>query len=128
MSFIDDMKIGKKLTGGFLVVVLILVVVAAIGYVNLSTIAGQGQQMYNHRMVPVYQIMAVDSDIRQASGDMYRYVYIPDARTDAKGKIESAFADMDTRIEAYAATSRLPEEKTALLKYQEPGWDQPDRW
>ena len=28
MSFIDDMKIGKKMIGGFLVVVLILVVVA----------------------------------------------------------------------------------------------------
>lgn len=38
MNFIDDMKIGQKLIGGFLIVVLILVIVAAVGYMNMGVL------------------------------------------------------------------------------------------
>ena len=36
MSFSKDMKIRKKLIGGFLILVLILVVVAAAGYTRIG--------------------------------------------------------------------------------------------
>jgi hypothetical protein len=36
MSFIDDMKIWKKIIGGFLLIVLILVFVTAIGYIKMG--------------------------------------------------------------------------------------------
>jgi CHASE3 domain sensor protein len=46
MSFTDDMKIGGKRVGGFLIVLLILVGVEGISYRNLQTVAADENALY----------------------------------------------------------------------------------
>ncbi len=65
MSFIDDMKIGKKMIGGFLVVVLILVVVALIGYTNMGTMDAADTKLYKDNTVPIDQLGNVAADFQQ---------------------------------------------------------------
>jgi CHASE3 domain sensor protein len=45
MSFIDDMKIGKKILAGFIIIVLILVVLAIIGYTDGGKDISQGMPL-----------------------------------------------------------------------------------
>ena len=114
MSFIDDMKIGKKLTGGFLIVVLILVVVAAIGYMNMGALDKADTELYQDRTVPLGQLGSVDADLQQMRAELYRYVYVPSARSTTETTIANLRVNIKKEIDAYRATSLTPSEKTSL--------------
>ena len=43
MSFVDDMKIGKKLIGGFLIVLAIMAIIALYGYTSANDAAMRPQ-------------------------------------------------------------------------------------
>ena len=117
MSFIDDMKIGKKLTGGFLIVVLILVVVAAIGYMNMGALDKADTELYQDRTVPLGQLGSVDADLQQMRAELYRYVYVPSARSTTETTIANLRVNIKKEIDAYRATSLTPSEKTSLASF-----------
>jgi methyl-accepting chemotaxis protein len=117
MSFIDDMKIGKKMVGGFLIVVLILIVVAAIGYTNLTNIGSKNAEMYNDRTVPIDQLGIVSAETMGIRGDIYKYILLPDERAVTGASINKRFLNMEKQMDLYSATSLTPEEKTSLAEY-----------
>ena len=45
MSFIDDMKIGKKLIGGFLIVLAIMAVISLYGYMSAQDASARSEDM-----------------------------------------------------------------------------------
>jgi len=117
MSFIDDMKIGKKLIGGFLIVALILVVVAAIGYSSMGTMATADTELYQGRTLPVEQLGSVDADFQQMRAELYRYIYIPSSRPTFDATITELRGNIKKNMDAYRATSLTGEEKTNLAKF-----------
>ena len=118
MSFIDDMKIGRKLVAGFLIVLLLLAIVAVIGYISLQGLAGNTASMYNDRVQPIDQIGGVAADMQQMRAEIYRYIYVPDSRADLEATtIPNLRADIKQNMDAYRATFLLPDEKTNLAKF-----------
>jgi len=117
MSFIDDMKIGKKLIGGFLIIILLLVIVAVIGYTSLGSMSANSASMYNDRTVPINQLLSTKSDLYQIRGDIYKAILLPDEEEINLVDAEKAIADVDKQIGAYRATYLLPEEKTQLAAF-----------
>ncbi len=117
MSFIDDMKIGKKLIGGFLIVVLILVVVAAIGYMNMGALDKADTELYQDRTIPLGQLGSVDADLQQMRAELYRYVYVPSARSSTQTTIANLRVNIKKELDAYRATSLTPSEKTSLASF-----------
>jgi methyl-accepting chemotaxis protein len=117
MSFIDDMKIGKKMIGGFLIVVLILVVVAMIGYVNMGTMAAADTKLYEENTIPIGQLGSVQADFQQMRAEIYRYIYVPSSRAAATTTIADLRANIKKEMDAYRATSLSTEEKTALAQF-----------
>ena len=45
MQFLDDMKLGKKLIGGFLLITAILVIISLFAYVQISAIDQSARQV-----------------------------------------------------------------------------------
>ncbi|MEI7649686.1 MAG: MCP four helix bundle domain-containing protein, partial [Methanomicrobiales archaeon] len=117
MSFIDDMKIGKKVIGGFLIVALIFVVVAAIGYSRMGTMATADTELYQGRTLPVEQLGSVDADFQQMRAELYRYIYIPSSRPTFDATITELRGNIKKNMDAYRATSLTGEEKTNLAKF-----------
>jgi len=76
MSFIDDMKIGKKLIGGFLIVLLILVAVAGLGYMNLQDAAARQNALYE-KMQGAENLALTNAALEKMRGDIYRYIAVP---------------------------------------------------
>ncbi len=117
MSFIDDMKIGKKMIGGFLIVVLILVVVAMIGYINMGTMAAADKSLYEDRTVPIDQLGIVNSEIWGARGDLYKIILLPNERTATEAGLLIRFQNIEKEIAAYRTTSLTADEKTNLAEF-----------
>ncbi|MCQ8893120.1 MAG: methyl-accepting chemotaxis protein [Methanolinea sp.] len=118
MSFIDDMKIGKKMILGYLVVIIILVVVAAIGYINMGALDAADTAMYEDRVIPLDQLGQVNGDFQQMRAEMYRYIYVPESReTIAKTTVPELRANIKEKMDAYRATYLTPEEEKALAEF-----------
>ncbi len=119
MSFIDDIKIGKKLLGGFLIVILLLVVVAMVGYTSMGSMSANSAKIYNDRTVPIDQLGVIAADMQQMRAEIYRYIYVPTARADLElTTIPNLRADISKTMDAYRSSPNLlPEEKASLAKF-----------
>ncbi|MHB8164203.1 MAG: HAMP domain-containing methyl-accepting chemotaxis protein [Methanoregula sp.] len=117
MSFIDDMKIGKKLVAGFLIVILLLAIVAVIGYTSMGSMSANSASMYNDRTVPIDQLGKVSADFQQMRAEVYRYDFVPASRAASTQTIDSLKSDIKTQMDAYRATYLVEEEKINLAKF-----------
>lgn len=117
MSFIDDMKIGKKLIGGFLIVVIILGIVAAFGYTTAQSASVRSNEMYQNSLIPISQLGDVQADFQQMRAELYRYIYVPASRAAAETTIADLRTNIKKNIDTYRAGTLSPEEKTGLAQF-----------
>ena len=117
MSFIDDMKIGKKLIGGFLIVVLILVIVAAVGYTRMGEMDAADTSMYVDRAVPLGQLGTSEGTFYQLRGDLYKSVLIPEEKESAMINALAEIAAVDKEMDAYGKSSMAADEKAEYEKF-----------
>ena len=61
MSFIDDLKIGKKLTAGFLILVLIAVIIACIGFLSMGSMSSSADKMYDENLQKLNELTSADA-------------------------------------------------------------------
>jgi methyl-accepting chemotaxis protein len=92
---LNDVKVGIKLISGFLLVVILLIVVAAVGYFNMKKINDVLNVMYNDRLVPVQAMGNLNTSLYQIRGDLYKLVAIPDEL----GKLEKSIVDETATID-----------------------------
>lgn len=117
MNFIDDMKIGQKLIGGFLIVVLILVIVAAVGYMNMGVLDATNTIMYQNRTVPLGQLGKVDAELQQLQDEFYLYALVPESRASLEPQILKVRANIKKEMDAYDSSSLTAEEHTYLVQF-----------
>lgn len=63
MKFIDNLRVGTKLLGGFILVALITAIVGTVGIRNMSTINGMADDMYAHELMGLSYIKQADIDL-----------------------------------------------------------------
>jgi len=119
MCFIDDMKIGRKLLSGFLVVVLILAVVAVIGYMNLQTVAGNQDDLYRNHMQPAENLAKSNAALEKMRGDLYRYVYFPSDRPATKASYDAQIALINDQMDECSKSNLQADEKENLAKFRD---------
>ncbi|MDP3563318.1 MAG: methyl-accepting chemotaxis protein [Methanoregula sp.] len=117
MSFIDDMKIGKKLLGGFIIVLIIMAIISLYAYTSANDSAARSKEMYEDRLTPIDQMGVVSADFQTLRAEVYRYIYVPSSRTAGVGAIETLKSNIKSQMDAYRATSLTAAEKIALEKF-----------
>jgi methyl-accepting chemotaxis protein len=117
MNAFNNFKIGVKLLGSFLVVALVIVVVAVVGYINMKSIADRMRLMYNDHLLPVRQLGAVSAAMEALQGDAYLYVLLPDQRADTKQDIEANEKTVVDGMTEYRATDLAAEEQAGLAAF-----------
>lgn len=116
MEFLDNIKIGRKLMAGFLIVAIILGIVAVIGYSNMKTINDGMTRMYYDRLLPIQELGTADADMYQIRGDMIKYALVPESRQQIRTNIADLTSAAKTKLDAYRATQLLDSEKENLSK------------
>ncbi len=116
MSFIDDMKIGKKLMGGILIILLILVAVAVLGYVNLQDSATRQNVLYED-MSGTEHLALTNAALEKMRGDIYRYIAVPAERKATSESLSAQVAVINDNMKEYRTMHLSDEEKAQVDKF-----------
>ncbi len=117
MKFIDDMKLSKKMIGGFLIVTAIMIIVAFAGYTSMGAINDRDKEMYNGELLPIDYLNNANAAFLGVQGNVYNYILLPNERA---ASLTTLNADLDTakkNMDAYRALPLTQEEKDQLALY-----------
>jgi methyl-accepting chemotaxis protein len=116
MSFIDDMKIGKKLIGGFLIILLILVAVAGLGYINLQDATSRQNALYAE-MQGTEHLALTNAALEKMRGDIYRYIAVPAERQVTGASLATQVETINSNMDAFRSMSLTTDDKATLAKF-----------
>jgi methyl-accepting chemotaxis protein len=122
---LENMKIGKKLIGGFILTIIIMLIISGIGFIFISNLALKSDEMYNDRLIPIQQIGVINSAFTQFRGDAYKGMLVPEERTVSLDSAESVLASVNDQIVVIDKLNLNAEErkvfesfKTAFQEYK----------
>jgi methyl-accepting chemotaxis protein len=122
MNWLNNVRVGVKLTSGFVFVALIVVAVAVFGYLNMGHINQGLTEMYQDRTLPIQYIGAAQTKLYEIRGDLYKYTLVSTEDRDAvKAKAEANIAELMRLMNEYRNT-RLTDEETATLAEYDAAW------
>jgi methyl-accepting chemotaxis protein len=117
MRIIDNIKIGKKLVGSFLLIAVIVGIVAILGLTNMETINAGSTKMYNDRLIPIQDLGQVATKLYEIRGDFYKYILISAEQQATQQKITDNIQTVNTLMDTYRKTRLTDEEKAELIKF-----------
>ena len=117
MSALNNVKIGAKIIGSFVVIIALLVSIAVLGFVNMKKIDDGMTTMYVDRLLPIEQLGHSASTVYKLRGDVYKYVLLPDERAVIEQELDALRADVDKSLTAYRASFLVQEEKDELARF-----------
>ncbi|ABD41562.1 methyl-accepting chemotaxis sensory transducer [Methanospirillum hungatei JF-1] len=117
MDWLDNVKMGQKLVGSFLLLAILLGIVAVVGYVEMKTINDGMTEMYYDRAVPLATLGEVDADFLYIRGNLYKYLSIPDQRAKTKAEIDEYISIINQNMDAIRATYLIDSEKEELARF-----------
>jgi methyl-accepting chemotaxis protein len=123
---INDIKIGAKLIGSFMVIVAILIAVAMVGYVNIKSIANRGDAMYTQNTAAIEDMGAINSSLETMRGDIYRYFDVPADREKMGKSIDDTISFVNKTMQTYKSRSNGAEEKKIIAEF-ETAWPEMQR-
>jgi methyl-accepting chemotaxis protein len=110
MKFIDSMKIGRKVFGGFLIVAAILVILASFSYVTIAGLAGNTDSDAGNQVAGAEKIGIVKEDLQK----LQMQIYI-DAAGLSTGATDQTITETDARIRANMNEYRKSVKDPAVL-------------
>jgi len=97
----DNIKVGTKLIGSFLAVVVILMVVTMIGYSNIKSIAARAEVMYSQNTTAIEELGTINTSLEKMRGDIYRYFDVPADRPKMAQSINETIILVNEIMENY---------------------------
>ena len=88
MKWVDNLKTGVKIFGSFGAVVLLMIVLAATGYMGMKNLGDGMNNQYTDYMLPVQQLGAASTALYTLRGDLYKSLAIPAQRDEAFSAIQ----------------------------------------
>ena len=74
MNILNNIPVGKKIVGSFVVIAVLLMVIAVSSFFSMKSINYSMTTMYANRLVPISLLGQVDSAIYNTRGDLYKYI------------------------------------------------------
>ncbi|MDX8551651.1 methyl-accepting chemotaxis protein [Methanospirillum sp. J.3.6.1-F.2.7.3] len=118
MEFLDNLKISRKLAGSFFILILMLVIVALVGLLNMMEINDGVTAIYDDRLIPLSQIASVSDELLYVRGDTLKFALLPNERAQLKETIAQNREELESLIEEYKKNKLLPEEEAELKKFE----------
>ncbi len=118
MNLLNNIKVGVKLIAGYVVVALIILVVAYIGYNSMSVLNNSMTDMYENRLVPIEYLGQMGEAIYKYRGDVYKFVAIPEERVATETEMAADIQDVQAKLADYKKTFMTDEEKTQVSKLE----------
>jgi methyl-accepting chemotaxis protein len=118
LQWFYDLKTGVKLIASFLALAALLVVLAVVGYTNLSYINAGSVSMYGERTLPIQQLGAMKTDLWTMRGDVYLYLLMPGQAAAEEKAIANDTAAINTATESLDSVDMDAAEKADWATFQ----------
>ena len=119
LNALKNLRIGVKLTAGFVFVALIIAIVALVGYTNLKNIDNVLNSMYDNNLKAIDQLDLSYAYMYTARGDVYKYILLPDQRQASLTALKTDIQNVNTQIELFRATELDPQETMGLKQFDQ---------
>jgi methyl-accepting chemotaxis protein len=119
MNLFHNLKTGTKLTGGFGLVTLLLIVVTLVGFFSMQAINTNLNMLYNDRTLPIEHLGDASTALYTLRGDIYKYIAIESLRGQTLAAMQTSQASIDTAIKKYEATQLLKSEEDELAIFKQ---------
>ena len=103
MKWINNLKTSTKLIGGFGSMVLLMLVIAIMGYTSMSTMDELATSLYQDQTIPIRDVGEANATLFKLRGDVYKYVYIPETREETGALITEDFQKIEELMDSYRA-------------------------
>jgi methyl-accepting chemotaxis protein len=117
MNTLNNLKTGTKLIGSFVIVALITLVVAFIGYSNMKSINDGMTTLFFDRTLPISQLGNAQTAMYTLRGDIFKYMLLPDERSTILTAMAADKKTLKDNMDKYRATFLVDEEKTGLAEF-----------
>ena len=111
MKILDNIRVGRKLIGSFLLIVAILIIVGIIGVFSVVTLSSYLNQMNEQQLIPTEKLGFISSDIWRLRGNTAGYVALPTNRENLRTQSKELIKSMDENISSYEKYVETDEEK-----------------
>ena len=113
----NDIKMGTKLTGSFMVIVAILIMVATVGYINIKSIAERGNAIFTQNTAAIEDMSAINASLETMRADIYRYLDVPGDRQKMSRSIDDSINFVNKTMQTYKSRSNGAEEKKIIAEF-----------
>ncbi|HEX7556932.1 MAG TPA: MCP four helix bundle domain-containing protein, partial [Leptolinea sp.] len=117
MNILNNMKTSIKLTGGFVIVAVITLIVAFIGYTNMKSIDDGKTSMYVDNTLSLYQVGAAKSALQTIRGDVFKYIMVAEVRPASKQAVADSKKILQDEMDKYRASFLAEDERAALKEF-----------
>ncbi len=115
MNFVNNLRMNRKLYAGYGIIILLMLVIAILGYRGISDVNNDLDLMYNQQLVIIEKMDAVSADISQIRGDFFKYLVMPEEAGNILSDFNARVGDVDSIIEEIKG-QQLSSEVTAQFE------------
>lgn len=117
MNVLNKMKIGVRMAGGFLIIIILLIAVAMMGFVNMKNINDGGSAMYVDQLMPIRQLGQADAAFYKVRGEVYKFIVLPDERVQIETELNAQIAVVDKNMREYSTSETMKDEIDEIAKF-----------
>jgi methyl-accepting chemotaxis protein len=117
MKILNSSKIAVQLIASFLVISLIMLVVAVVGYIGMKNINDGTTNLYHYRTLPIEWVGRASSGLYQLRGDVYKFILIPEQRDNTELAIQADIDTINQQFEYYRGSHLSSKEADALKRF-----------
>lgn len=110
-------KIGIKLMGSFLVVVILMAATALIGLTNIKSIADRSNVMYKKNTIAIEEMGTIIANLEKMRGDLYRYIAVPADRQMLAQSINNIMNSTSEAMQKYRKGNMGAQEKKIIADF-----------
>ncbi len=120
MKWFNDLKIGTKLLGSFVLVAAIAGIIGWVGLAGVSQLNARSERLYGDRLVPIQDLAYANIGFLNARTDLRDLLVAndPSKRREAVSSLEQETRNTETRIEAFSKRKLRTEEQEMLRNFQ----------
>jgi len=122
MSFstvLNNIKIGKKLIGGFILIIVLMSVVVVTCLVSVNKISSEMDQIYVEQTVPLVEAGNMETALHSIRALVFRSMSIPEERSQDYERANTEISKIETIIGKLKSTTLTGEEQDFFLKFEE---------
>jgi methyl-accepting chemotaxis protein len=122
MRFVDHIKVRSKLMISFAIMTILVVGIALVGYINLTSATNDMTTIYTDRLLPIESIGTAQKTLNNIQSNLLKYIYLPDSRSSIKTAISSSMSVLGSEIGKFKDSKMASETKASLNKF-DTNWD-----